>query len=230
MRIHCFQFAAHEGPGVIADWARDHDVPIGTSRIFEGAAFPERGSFDMLVVMGGPMNIYQDRDFPYLKQARRFIKGYVTSGGKALGICLGSQFLADALGGRVIQNPLRETGWHPVTFTEEARSLLPCLPVTQDFLHWHGDTFELPNGAIGLGASAACENQGFLFEGRVLALQFHPEMTRAIAAALVGEYADELDGRGFVQTGDEILGRPDTDFENTNALLRRMLDAIFLSR
>lgn len=227
MRIHCLQSAENEGPGVIADWAGGRGFSITTSHLYRGDPLPE-GEVDLLVIMGGPMNIYQDRDYPWLKPTRQFIKAHVDAGQSAIGICLGSQFLADALGGRVTQNPYREIGWFPVHFTPEARAQLPVLPESIEAIHWHGDTFELPAGAVRLGHSEACANQGFLYENRVLALQFHPEMTRELAAALAEECRDEVQPGRFVQTGETILSKPDESFAATHELLRKLLDSLFL--
>jgi GMP synthase-like glutamine amidotransferase len=182
---------------------------------------------NFLVVMGGPMNIYQDRDHPWLRKERTFLEAHIAAGRPAIGVCLGAQLLADALGGRVTQNPRIEIGWWPVEFTPEARERFPFLPEKIETLHWHGDTFELPAGALRLATSAACANQGFLHDGRVLGLQFHPEMTRAVAAELVAECGANLDPAEFVQPGDTILAAPDAAFAGAQRLLRELLDAVF---
>lgn len=224
--LHVFQHHPAEEPGVIAGWAAARGYAITTTRPARGGAFPAPADVDFLVLMGGPMNVYQDRDFPWLRAEREFIAAHVATGKPAVGICLGAQFLADALGGRVTQNPAVEIGWFPVEFTAEARARFPSLPAALDVVHWHGDTFETPRAALPLAASAACANQGFLHDGRVLALQFHPEMTPAIVAALAADEGSWPTGP-FVQAADEILARPAAAYSAANALLLRLLDEIF---
>jgi GMP synthase-like glutamine amidotransferase len=227
MHLHVLQHHPCESPGAILDWARERGCATSTTHLHRGEPLPDAAAVDFLVVMGGPMNIYQDRDHPWLRAERAFLEAHIASGKPAVGVCLGAQFLADALGGRVTQNPRVEIGWWPVEFTPEARERFPFLPEKLETLHWHGDTFELPAGAMRLAASAACANQGFLYDDRVLALQFHPEMTREVAANLVAEFGPEQQPAEFVQSGEAILSAPDEAFAAAHRLLRDLLDAVF---
>jgi len=224
-RLHVLQHHPAESPGAILDWAAGRDYSIATTHLYRDEPLP--AATDFLVVMGGPMNIYQDRDHPWLQAERAFLEAHIAAGRPAIGVCLGAQLLADALGGRVTQNPRVEIGWWPVEFTSEARERFPFLPENIETLHWHGDTFELPAGALRLATSAACANQGFLHDGRVLGLQFHPEMTRTVAAELVADCGASLEPAEFVQSGDTILAAPDAAFANAQRLLRELLDAVF---
>lgn len=223
---HVLQHHACEVPGVIADWIEERGGRLTTSHVDRGDSLPTSAG-DLLIVMGGPMNIYQDRDHPWLKAERAFIARHLEGGGRAIGICLGSQFLADALGGRVTQNPLVEIGWWPVSFTAEARALAPAVPESVETLHWHGDTFSLPPGAVRLASSAACENQGFVFADRVLALQFHPEVRPAMVAGLVADFGHELAPATFVQSAEHIATDLEARCARANAVLRTLLDAVF---
>jgi GMP synthase-like glutamine amidotransferase len=229
MILHILQHDPEEGPGAIASWAAARGHVLQTTHVYRGEPLPDVGSGDLLVIMGGPMNIYQDRDHTWLRAERSFLERHIGEGGRALGICLGAQLLADALGGRVTQNPEVEIGWFPVRFTDEARALFPFLPAAKEIVHWHGDTFELPVGAMRLGTSEACANQGFLHDGRILGLQFHAEMTPEFAAILVQQAGPDLQPASFVQDGQMILGRPDADFQSAHALLYELLDAVFPS-
>ncbi len=219
--IHC------EGPAEIGNWLRERGWKTATTHLYRGEPPPDPAAVDFLVIMGGPMNIYQDRDYPWLRDERAFIESHVAAGKPAIGVCLGSQFLADALGGRVIQNPHVEIGVHPVEFTPEARTRYPFLPASLPVAHWHGDTFELPDGALRLAANAACLNQAFVYDDSVLALQFHPEVTRDDLAAWLREFDSELKPADYVQEGATILGTPEKIFTHGHAVLRRLLDAIF---
>ena len=226
-RLHILQHAHCEGPGAIADWASAREWQIATTHLYRGEPLPDADAVDFLLIMGGPMNIYMDRDHPWLRGERAFIERHIAAGKPAVGVCLGSQFLADALGGRVIQNPEIEIGCFPLKFTAGARARFPFLPESLPVAHWHGDTFELPGGALRLATSAACQNQGFLFDDRVLALQFHPEITRDDLAAWVKEFGGGLKRSAYVQTGDAILAAPAEAFTAGRAVLRKLLDAIF---
>lgn len=219
MNLHVVQHISIEGPGFIANWARQREFSITTTHLYAGGILPPFAKVDFLVLMGGPMNIYQDRDHPWLREERAWIREYLATGKPAVGVCLGAQLLADALGGRVVQNPVVEIGWAPVHFSPEGRERFPFLPVSHEVIHWHGDTFELPAGAVRLGSSDGCVNQGFLYEERVLGLQFHPEMTREGLALLVEAEAP-------APNGAEMLAKPDEMYTSAHALLRQMLDGL----
>lgn len=225
MNLHVLQHEAGETPGAIADWAAARGHALATTRLDRGEPLPDAAAAEGLVIMGGPMNIYQDREHPWLAAERRFIEAHVSAGKPAVGICLGSQFLADALGARVHQNAHVEIGWFPVEFTADARARFPFLPPALETLHWHGDTFELPVGATRLASSAACANQGFVFGDRVLALQFHPETKPPMVAHLVEAFAAELAPAPFVQPADRILGEPGATFAAAHSVLHDLLDA-----
>lgn len=195
------------------------------SHLYRGDALPALADFDALVVMGGEMNIYQDRDWP-LKPERAFIAATLKADKRIVGICLGAQLLADALGARVVQNPDHEIGWLPVTWTNGARNVFPDLASHLTVLHWHGDTFSLPEGAARLASSEACMEQGFFIRDKCLALQFHLEVDPGLVKQFVESQGNWPRG-AFVQKPDQILNAA-TNFCNANrALMHRMLDRFF---
>jgi GMP synthase (glutamine-hydrolysing) len=222
-----FQHLHCEGPGAIADWARARGHAIATTRLDLGEPLPPPDAVDFLVVMGGPMNIYQDRDHPWLRDEREFIAAHISAGKPTVGVCLGAQFLADALGARVMQNPEIEIGCFPVEFTAEARTRFPFLPETLPVTHWHGDTFDLPRGAMRLASSAGCLDQGFVFGDHVLALQFHPEVSGEDLAAWLQAFGGELPPGRYVSSAEEILATPADVFTAGHATLTSLLDALF---
>ncbi len=223
MNICVLQHAAHEGPGEIAAWAARHGHRVGVHHLYRGDPLPRTEAFDLLVVMGGEMNIYQYRDWPWLKPEREFIQSALVQGRRALGICLGAQLIADALGARVFQNAEHELGWFPVAWTDEARAAFPGLPAASNVLHWHGDTFELPAGATRLAASAGCPEQGFLIANKCLALQFHMEVDPPLVKEFVEGQAEWPTGP-YVQTADAISAKAASYCDQNRRLLHGMLD------
>jgi len=224
MRVHVFQHVPHEGPAAIGTWAGARGHAVSTTHLYAGDALPALGEFDLLVVMGGPMNIYQDRDHPWLKAERQFLERAVAAKKKMVGACLGSQLIADALGARVTQNAHLEIGWHPVRFSAEARQRFPALPESQLALHWHGDTFELPPGTIRLAESEACANQGYWHEQGILGLQFHPEITPELLE--VWCKVDAPQPGGYVQATAQILDQPAGSFAGSHRTLFTLLDEL----
>ena len=134
---------------------------------------------DLLIVLGGPISACDDRQYPFLADEVRILERRLGDDHATLGICLGSQLMARALGARVYGAGTKEVGWGPLSLTEAggASALRHLAPDKTPVLHWHGDTFDLPRGAVHLASTDACENQAFLWGARGLALQFHPEAT-----------------------------------------------------
>lgn len=195
LRIHVFQHAAFEGLGSMEPWLRARGHTLSFTHFHAGQVPPESGpAADWLIVMGGPMGVHDEADLPWLKAEKRAIRAALDRGAAVLGICLGAQLIADVLGAAVTRNAYKEIGWHPVELSPEAKStwLGEAFPPAFAPFHWHGDTFAIPAGAVPLGSSPACRNQGFLWKDRALALQFHPEITPDSLAALAAECADEL--------------------------------------
>jgi GMP synthase-like glutamine amidotransferase len=224
MRIAILQHADHEGPGEIGAWARERGHEVRVTHLYRDEPPPALDSFDLLVVMGGEMNVYQYRDYPWLLPERRLIASALAAGRRVVGICLGAQLIADALGARVTQNPEYELGWFPVDSTPEGRRLFPSLPEKPTVLHWHGDTFELPAGATPLAASPACPNQGFAVPGQCLALQFHFEADAELAATMVQGQEPNWPAGRFVQSGEEIRRAAAAHHAENRRILHGMLD------
>jgi GMP synthase-like glutamine amidotransferase len=176
-------------------WLRGRGHSLSYTHFHAGSLPPETGApADWLIVMGGPMGVHDEADLPWLKAEKRAIRAALDRGAAVLGICLGAQLMADALGAAVGRNAHKEIGWHPVELSPEAKStwLGEIFPAAFTPFHWHGDTFAIPAAAVPLGSSAACRNQGFLWNDRALALQFHPEVTPESLAALAVNCGEEL--------------------------------------
>lgn len=140
---------------------------------------PGLADSDLLVVLGGPISAVDDRQYPFLADEARLLERRLNADRPTLGICLGAQLMARALGSRVYGASAKEIGWGPLSLTEAggASALRHLAPDKTSVLHWHGDTFDLPRGAVLLASTAVCENQAFLWGTRGLALQFHVEVT-----------------------------------------------------
>jgi GMP synthase (glutamine-hydrolysing) len=167
--------------------------------------------------MGGPMNIYEEKRYPWLADEKRIIKKAIDRGKIVIGICLGAQLIADALGSSIYKNSTREIGWFPVEKTNS--EILKFLPDYATVFHWHGETFDLPKNCTSFYRSEITENQAFIYENRVLALQFHLEMTESGGKLLCENGRDELDGTEFVMSEEEIS----KGFENYRTSNHRIL-------
>ena len=170
-------------------------------------AIADFGDPDLLVVLGGPIGVYEDDLYPWLKDEIAYIAARLKAQKPTLGICLGAQLIADAMGGNVYQNTEFEIGWFPVRAVGAMREhpLFRGFPVEFTALHWHGDTFDLPPGATLLASTDACTNQAFICEGNVVGLQFHAEVRPEDVRTFVQGETDPLPEGRYVQTFEEIL-------------------------
>ena len=228
MRIHVIQHVPFEGPAAIADWAAFHGYSVSSTHLFvTSAKLPSLDSFDILVVMGGPMGVHDTAEFAWLQAEIDFVRNALDASKFVLGVCLGAQIMAHALGGQVTQNPEREIGWFPLRFAKQ--SSIPWLASLGSELtafHWHGETFSLPTGALAIAESDACKNQGFLWKGHGLALQFHLETTSASAEALLVNCGADLQKTGaYVQSADQIRAGAKVHSVALNRTLMRILDS-----
>jgi len=230
MRIHIIQHVAFEGPGAIREWARERGHLITVTDQSRGGPLPALDTFDFLVVMGGPMSANDDSRFAWLASEKQLIAEAVRGPKAVLGICLGAQLLAQVMGARVYRNREKEIGWFPVRLTPEAvgGGLFAGLPAEMTVLHWHGETFDLPPGAVLLAESDVCRNQAFAIGRRVLGLQFHMEVQPQGLEDLIQNSAGDLERGPAVQTRGALRGsgrlaqtlRPSLD-----AILDRMAEA-----
>ena len=227
LRIHWLQHVAFEGLGSIERWATAKGHALSVTRLHAADPLPAVAGFDWLIVMGGPMGVRDEATFPWLANEKRLLREALAAGKTVLGICLGAQLLAEALGAEVHRNAHREIGWFPVRLQTgaETHPLLGGWPAEVEVFHWHGDTFIVPPGAVLLARSAACTNQAFALGERVLGLQFHLETTPAAARALIENCAGDLAAGPFVQDGVTLLASTGR-FDRINALMQRVLESL----
>ncbi len=221
MNIVCFQHVAFETPGYIATWAqaRGHRLRVVRTDREDPDTLHEA---DALVVLGGPMGVHDDALHPWLTAEKAVLRAALERGLPTLGICLGAQLIADALGARVFKGTQREIGWLPVVSSDDVIGQ----GITFTPLLWHGDVFTLPPDARPIGGSATCELQGFRYRDHVLALLFHLEMTRSGLTELIAHCADEIDGSPTCQLPRQMLA-DNVPFEASHALAARVLDDFF---
>ena len=207
LRIHHFQHVLHEGLGSIEEWASLSGHSLTATKFYENVRLPEISDIDWLIIMGGPMSVNDERQFPWLADEKKFIRHAIDEGKTVLGICLGSQLISAALGARVYKNDEKEIGWFDVELTCFAKSsnLVFDMQNRIKVFHWHGDTFDLPEHAIHLAYSRACKNQAYIYKDKVLALQFHLEHTFNSLEQMIENGRIELTNGKFVQSEKKLL-------------------------
>lgn len=178
MRVVAFRHVAFEGLGLIEPTLEDHGISVEFPDLFQsGATLPDLTTAAGLIFMGGPMSA--NDDLPYLRQEIQVIRHAVEAGQPVLGVCLGSQLIAKALGANVYKNSTKEIGWFDVHLTDAGRRdpILSGLEGSETVFHWHGETFDLPEGAAWLAYSDACRHQAYRVGLKTYGLQFHLEVT-----------------------------------------------------
>ncbi len=227
MNIHILQHESFESPAIIEDWIKKKNYSSTYTKFYKNGRLPNMEKIDWLIIMGGPMNTNDEENFPWLKQEKEFIKKATDAGKVVLGICLGAQLIASALGAKVYKNKYKEIGWMNVNLIENLKDnfLFSSLPKTIRVCQWHGNTFDLPKGAVLLAESEACKNQAFVYNEKVIGLQFHLEFTESTIKDLINNCRKELVKDKYVQTENEILQNLKF-LKTTNSLLFDILDRI----
>jgi len=230
--VHCIQHSERVRPLSVADWARERDVDLRVVRVDEGEPLPAVAEVERVVVLGGGMNTDQSADHPWLTHERDWLRELVAAErADVLGICLGSQLLAEALGGTVGRAEVPEIGWQRIELTEAGVDdrVFGALPRAFEAMQWHGDSWTLPPGAQLVATSAGCPTQAFTFGDHVRAVQFHPEFTFARTTELAATTTDDLTRGGFVQTPSDFLADP-ARFDALRRICDTLLDRALLRR
>jgi GMP synthase-like glutamine amidotransferase len=208
LKIHYLQHVPYEGIGCIDYWAQAKGHVLTSTKLYEEQKiYPPLESFDWLIVLGGPMSVNETEKYPWMVDEKRFIESAIKKNKVVIGICLGSQLVANVLGAKVSPNEQKEIGWFDVQLTDAAKQseLFNSFPETFKTFHWHGETFDLPKHAALLMSSAACRHQAFLYGKRTIGLQFHPEVTQIGVKEMLQNHLHELGSGEYVQTQEEIL-------------------------
>ncbi|HLP05672.1 MAG TPA: type 1 glutamine amidotransferase [Paludibacter sp.] len=223
-KIHALFHVPFEGLGCIEAWIALNGHILTTSEFYGSYKLPDIEHIDWLVVMGGPMGVSDESVYPWLREEKEFIRQAIEKNKTVTGICLGSQLIAEVLGARVYPNKQKEIGWFNISGTEKAlkHPLFSLFESEFPVFHWHGDTFDLPDGSELLYSSSATANQAFIFRNKVLGLQFHLEATAGSLRAMTENGADELIQSETVQAEKQILAT--NQVEETNRKMYRILD------
>lgn len=225
MNITLFQHVDFEGPAELASLLPSLGHQINLVRLYRGEPVPDAAGMDGLIIMGGPMGVQDSKDYPWLPDEISCIKAVLEARKPVLGICLGAQLMAVALGARVAAmgagvgagvgggvRPHREIGWFPLSRPQGSAPASPgdklagALTRLQDLtvFHWHGDTFDIPPGALHLAESAACTNQAFRWGTQALGLQFHLEVNQEALGSMVRNGGHELTPGPWIQDAEEL--------------------------
>ncbi|MBV1882754.1 MAG: type 1 glutamine amidotransferase [Pseudomonadales bacterium] len=226
MRAHYLQHVPFEGLGSIDTWLQDAGYHITSTQLYGSIYFPKVEDVDLLVVMGGPMSINDEVNYPWLVEEKKFIKNIIETGKSTLGICLGAQLIANSMGAKVLKNPEKEIGWIPIRATKLENNTVFQFPEEIEVFHWHGETFSLPLGAVQIAESKGCKNQAFQINTNVIGLQFHLETTPELVREIVNNCRDELVDGEYIQTEMSILSAPQERYNAINKLMGNVLEYI----
>jgi GMP synthase-like glutamine amidotransferase len=208
MKVHCLQHEPFEGMAAIETWLRGKNFEITFTRFFEPDILPVPADIDWLIIMGGAMSVNDEKEYPWLVKEKVFVRQCIEAGKVVVGICLGSQLIANALGAKVYRNSQKEIGWFPIRKSAHIRSkLFDLLPEEVTVFHWHGETFDLPEGAELIASSEACKNQIFVYGEKTIAFQCHLETTDESLASINGACRAELTEAPFIQTEAYMTGK-----------------------
>ena len=225
MRIHLFQHVGYRDRAFLPEWAEAAGHQLTRVLVPETERLPKPEEIDALIVIGGPMSIWDDQNHPWLAPEKQLVAELLQQDKPVLGICLGAQMIAEYLGARVKTGDDLEIGWFDLETTPESRTtwLADTLPDRFETFFWHGDVFELPAGAVRIGGTPANPNQGFI-HGRSIALQFHLEVTPQWAHHLAARDGDQLTPAPYVQDAATLLSRPNELYRENNVLMARLLE------
>ncbi|WP_303311142.1 type 1 glutamine amidotransferase [Hymenobacter sp. BT730] len=228
MRLHIVQHMAFEGPGTLVQWASEHGHVLSFTHFHAPNPYlPPLDQVDAVIILGGVMSVHEEAEWPWLSTEKEFIRAAIQVQKPVLGICLGAQLVAEALGGEVYPNEVAEIGFYPVTTTDVAKRhpVFQHLPATFFAFHWHGETFTLPKGALPLATSAACANQAFAWGSHVIGLQFHAEISDDLLNQMLANESEDLIPGPYVQSLAHIQTRAAALLPESQLFFSRLLDA-----
>jgi GMP synthase-like glutamine amidotransferase len=231
-RYHWIQHVSFEGPAAIKTWMDQQKVKVTRTAFYSeeerDQRLPDPDLIDGLVILGGPMGVLDDLEYDWLSEEKDFIRAYLAREKPVLGICLGAQLMADALGAFVLPGVDAEIGFHPVqTLRDAESSLISQMPENLSPFHWHRDVFEIPEDCKLLQKSAACPHQAFQLGDHALGLQYHLEATEMWVENLMRNGAKDLASGGPHVQSPEAIRASFASLPGLNQELFRILDRLF---
>lgn len=207
MRIHAIIHAPFEKLGIIESWVSRKNHTLSATHTYNGEQLPDASSFDFLIIMGGPQSPLKLDKYPYLRNEISLAKQTIKNNKSLLGICLGAQIIAEALGAKTENSPNKEIGSYPIVVTKEGLNdpLFKLFPAKFDVMHWHNDMPGTPDGGILLAKSEGCPSQAFCYGDRTYGLQFHLEMTAELVKGMVDHCSEDLLPGKYIRSRDELL-------------------------
>jgi GMP synthase-like glutamine amidotransferase len=184
-----------EGGGTIEDYLISNKWEIDRRELQDGDAVPSRLGYDAIIILGGPMNVYEEDKYPFLKDEDKLIKEAIKKDIPTLGICLGAQLIAKAAGAKVTKNKVKEIGWYKVNLTDAGKNdhVFRGISDSFDVFQWHGDTFGIPENGTLLATAELCTNQALKVGKNIYGLQFHVEVTEDMIYKWIDSYDEELE-------------------------------------
>ena len=225
LKLVCLRHNDYQGRAYLPEWAAAQGHRWENLLVPRLRAFPPIDSYDAMIVVGGPMSVWETDKHSWLVPEKDYLGKVLAADKPVLGICLGAQLMAELLGSRVFAGPHREIGWFQIETEPASRGtwLEDALPDRYESFFWHGDSFDHPTDAVPLARSAAYPNQGFLWR-RCAALQFHLEVTPEWVRMLCERDADQLVDAPHIQSAAQILGKGPDLYRRNNTLMDALLD------